>query len=1384
MMKQSQIRLSNLLAWRPFPIVRLTVMVTCFASWAGAQDSAPSSHMTYNDSFDADIMINEVRVPADGKATYTYYETLGWSGVMGGYAGIQAAPDGPCFLFSIWDNDVAHTAILESAYALPGTTVEWFGGEGTGMKNTNYEIGWTTNNWYVFVVRSWHVGTRTHVGCWVRKGDNDLWYHMATVNVAVDNGFLGGWTDSFLEDWSSTGENKRTTNIRRGWKRKTDKSWFASTKAYYTVNQSDLELGGRSYNYRTNWDGGTDSDETGPFYYMTSGGTDTAPTTANGSWHSIPRSETSPGFAPISINQLTGDLLTANDLRLRWNHDGTTSPQFAYNIEVFSNAQGTGTALLSVHNTVPQAREHQLDVSSLDTASTNYYAFLSVIDIFGQTSTPVSLAFGADGTPDYVTVTVPDGGESFDASGSADITWESNQSGPFDIYLTQGGLRFLQIASGVSGTSNRWDIPIGLPGGEDYRVEVAASGVRDDSNNGFSITPYDFSHASLHATNLTVYSYDSQQAGDDAIHVLDDDPTTIWHTQWSPAQDPYPHEIVLRTDQPYTLTGLTYLPREGAGNGTIKDYEVYVSTDAVTWGSAVATGAFVASATTQQVFFEGQVGQYVKLVALSEQYDRYFASAAEIRVLYQTPTHTITASAATGGAITPNGAIAVPERAYQTFMITTDADHTISNVVVDGVSIGATNSYTFANVMTDHTIHAIVATNQYTLTYQAGTGGTITGATNQTVTAGESGSPVTAAPDAGYHFVAWSDGSTVNPRTDTSVTGNLSVTASFAANLPPVVTSGAGGVPVSGTSARLYGDLTAGEPADVWICWGAMDGGTASTGNWTHVVSAGTLTEGGSFSNLVTGLSTNTTYFYRCYAENPYGSAWSDTAEMFSGLPAGDGTLWSPADLNPTAWYDAADTNTITASGSAVTQWRDKSGNDKHLSQTVASSQPATGSRTINGLNVLAFSQDHIFTTTGLGTNVYSVCMVTANNVEITSTSSPMLLLSNAGDATSTGDGYGGSTSAFGNEVLSVFDEDTTGFTKRQAVSAATLPSIPVGAHLYAYALNTDWFIGFDGSDNLQDLTSGDYRNPMLFANSFSIGAGARLYPTLVNYFDGSVAEVVLLDRFVDAADRQTLEGYLAHKWGLAGSLPAGHPYKGLAPRSGVVANLAPTTITETSAVFNAALNVSGTNANVTVYYGISDGGTNASAWTFGATLGPWTNVYTNVSHLASGLLSGTTYYYTFMASNATGAVLASPSWTFRTAATAPAVTVTHSVPHTWLSDQNPDWTNNYEAAALADPDGDGFTTWQEYWSGTNPQNSNSFLRIESISHEGGNIVIQWENDAVGAGLPPLGIEASGDLVNGSWSNVGQKMLTNGVNAWSNTSLQQLFYRLAVTNAP
>ena len=69
---------------------------------------------------------------------------------------------------------------------------------------------------------------------------------------------------------------------------------------------------------------------------------------------------------------------------------------------------------------------------------------------------------------------------------------------------------------------------------------------------------------------------------------------------------------------------------------------------------------------------------------------------------------------------------------------------------------------------------------EYTLSYSAGTGGSLSGNTNQTVQHGQDGSPVTAVPDTGYDFVQWSDGSTDNPRTDTNVTANVDVTASFA----------------------------------------------------------------------------------------------------------------------------------------------------------------------------------------------------------------------------------------------------------------------------------------------------------------------------------------------------------------------------------------------------------------------------------------------------------------------------------------------------------------------------------------------------------------------------------------------------------------------------
>ncbi|MGI6618450.1 MAG: InlB B-repeat-containing protein [Bacillota bacterium] len=96
---------------------------------------------------------------------------------------------------------------------------------------------------------------------------------------------------------------------------------------------------------------------------------------------------------------------------------------------------------------------------------------------------------------------------------------------------------------------------------------------------------------------------------------------------------------------------------------------------------------------------------------------------------------------------------------------------------------GFTTAFNFdAEITADTTIYAKWELNTYTVTYSAGENGTITGETTQTVKHGENGTAVTAVPNEGYHFVKWSDGLTDNPRTDTNVTSNISVTAEFAIN--------------------------------------------------------------------------------------------------------------------------------------------------------------------------------------------------------------------------------------------------------------------------------------------------------------------------------------------------------------------------------------------------------------------------------------------------------------------------------------------------------------------------------------------------------------------------------------------------------------------------
>jgi hypothetical protein len=91
-------------------------------------------------------------------------------------------------------------------------------------------------------------------------------------------------------------------------------------------------------------------------------------------------------------------------------------------------------------------------------------------------------------------------------------------------------------------------------------------------------------------------------------------------------------------------------------------------------------------------------------------------------------------------------------------------------------------SRTDTNITTNTAYTASFAINTFTLTYSAGTDGTISGSSSQTVNYGSDGSAVTAVANDGYTFSQWSDGSTTNPRIDTNITAEASISATFTAN--------------------------------------------------------------------------------------------------------------------------------------------------------------------------------------------------------------------------------------------------------------------------------------------------------------------------------------------------------------------------------------------------------------------------------------------------------------------------------------------------------------------------------------------------------------------------------------------------------------------------
>jgi hypothetical protein len=166
---------------------------------------------------------------------------------------------------------------------------------------------------------------------------------------------------------------------------------------------------------------------------------------------------------------------------------------------------------------------------------------------------------------------------------------------------------------------------------------------------------------------------------------------------------------------------------------------------------------------------------------------------AQICGQYTTPAvqNTISISSSSGGNVTTpgEGDFEYDDEEVVNIVATADTNYHFTEWTGTAVTAGKVadpnDPTTTVTVSEDgYTLIANFAINTYTLTYAAGTHGSIDGTSPQTVDYGEDGTSVEAVPDANYHFVKWSDDSTDNPRQDLNVTANISVTAQFASDNP------------------------------------------------------------------------------------------------------------------------------------------------------------------------------------------------------------------------------------------------------------------------------------------------------------------------------------------------------------------------------------------------------------------------------------------------------------------------------------------------------------------------------------------------------------------------------------------------------------------------
>lgn len=239
-----------------------------------------------------------------------------------------------------------------------------------------------------------------------------------------------------------------------------------------------------------------------------------------------------------------------------------------------------------------------------------------------------------------------------------------------------------------------------------------------------------------------------------------------------------------------------------------------------------------------------------------------------------------------------------------------------------------------------------------------------------------------------------------------------------------------------------------------------------------------------------------------------------------------------------TVWLDASDTATITSSGGDVSQWSDKSVNGRNFTQSSATAKPKTGTRTLNGKNVIDFD----------GTNDYLLCSSSTSffNYFHTSTGGTMFIVGivddNAIAKTLFNNEGGASTSKGFRYFISSAEKEFVGI--RRGVSGTDAAEI---ADNVTFTPGSGFYVvnKFDAGNATAanrlkiSLDGGAFLGNNTLSNSAAVGnATYDLHLGIVASglsapFDGAFGEVLFYSGILSDADIQLNQSYLANKWGL-----------------------------------------------------------------------------------------------------------------------------------------------------------------------------------------------------------------------------------------------------------